>query len=294
MTDRTITLIGGPDSGKTNYLARVWEALRLGRGMLRASGLPTNIEYVEEALAHLLQGRFAPRSDTGIDHTGQNLRIPVTLAKNPGDGVVNVMAPDATGELWKKAVETCELPEVWMTQLEGAFGALMFVRVGSDQNVAPLDWVTAAGLLRIMPPPSVDGSAAPQIPTQVALCELLRFLERSLSKDTHSGLPRIAVLVTAWDRVDAQTANAGPRAYLEKEYPLFAGRLRDADNVAVRIFGVSVVGGDFVDPKFRDEFLAKGLGAAGYVVEDENGDIQVKNDLTLPIAWVVDGISSSS
>lgn len=287
MTDHSIILIGGPDSGKTNYLARLWEALRSRQGDLQAPAVPTEIKYVEDALAHLLQGQFAPRSEKTLEER-ESFAVPVVASGNPGANRFQIVVPDVIGELWKRAVETCELPERWMNDLASASGALFFVRIGSDQNKVPLDWVTAAKLLRMEgSQPETDDSQKHEIPTQVSLCELLRFMEHGLGTANSEARPRVAVLVTAWDRLDAERAAAGPTAYLATEYPLFAGRLKDIAKFDVRVFGVSVVGGDFVDEEFKKRFFMQDLKSAGYVVEENEGRVETKQDLTLPVAWVV-------
>jgi len=286
-------LIGGPDSGKTNYLARLWLALCSREGVLQAPAVPTEIEYVEEALAHLLQGQFAPRSEPTLEE-GRSFAVPVVASANPGADRFEIVVPDVLGELWKKAVETCELPAQWMTDLASASGALLFVRVGSDQNVEPLDWVISSKLLRMEGVVrEKDDSKKREIPTQVALCELLRFMEHALGTANTETHPRVAVLVTAWDRLDRETAAAGPSAYLKAEYPLFSGRLQDIAKFDVRVFGVSVVGGDFAEEAFKREVLGTGLKSAGYIVEDVNGRVETKRDLTLPVAWVVRATAGS-
>lgn len=58
----------------------------------------------------------------------------------------------------------------------------------------------------------------PGLPTQVMLCDLLRFLEVSLVDRPDGGHPRVAIVVSAWDVVDAEKFAAGPRAYFEHEY----------------------------------------------------------------------------
>jgi len=287
MTDHSIILIGGPDSGKTNYLARLWEALRAREGVLQAPAVPTQIKYVEDALAHLLRGKFAPRSEKTLEE-GQHFAVPVVSSANSDAARFEIIVPDVSGELWKKAVETCELPKQWMDDLASASGALLFVRVGSDQNVAPLDWVTAARLLRMEGAPAEkENTEKHETPTQVSLCELLRFMEHGLGTANSEVRPRVAVLVTAWDRLDHETAAAGPTAYLTVEYPLFAGRIADISRFDVRVFGVSVVGGDFAEEAFKQQFFSQGIKCAGYVVEETQGQLETKRDLTLPVAWVV-------
>jgi hypothetical protein len=138
----------------------------------------------------------------------------VTLATRDETKRINVVVPDVTGELWKDAVLSSELPPEWMNLLKDSSGAVLFIRVHSDLNVTPLDWVTARDLLRLDWGAPNQGDA---IPTQVVLCELLRFLQLTLRRRSDGGLPRIAIAVTAWDRLDAEAKAAGPNAYIESE-----------------------------------------------------------------------------
>jgi hypothetical protein len=288
MADHAIVLIGGPDSGKTNFVVRLWKALSSQDGAIFASDVPSDIRYVEEGLAHLLQGSFAPRSDKNFDEIKQSFSVPVVSTDDPDTEPVQVVVPDVTGELWQTAVETGELPEQWMTRLRTAAGALVFVRIDSDQNVEPLDWVTAGQLLQ-MPAmaPSPEQEDKRKIPTQVLLCELLRFLEYGLAADLDNVRPRVAILVTAWDRLDAESRAKGPSAYIAKQYPLLAGRLNDISAFDIRVFGISVVGGDFIDPAFQEEFFKADLKDAGYVELEAGGELQTKPDITLPVAWAI-------
>jgi hypothetical protein len=278
----SIMLIGAPDTGKTNYLARLWEALRSGTGALKLISAP-EIKYVEDALAHLLQGEFAPRSEKNIEESRRDFAITVSLtAGSP----VNVVVPDVTGELWKDAVSTLELPEEWMEQLTGSTGALLLVRILSDQNVAPLDWVTSYRLLQHMGANNQDQSV---LPTQVLLLELFRFLELKLRRRPDGSRPRVSVIVTAWDRLDADKGSKCPSDYLESEYPLFAGRLEDSEALDVRVFGISVVGGDLqLDRKFQEQFLQGDLKDSGYVVFTEGDSVVRRRDLTIPVTWLLE------
>ena len=294
MPGHKIVLMGGPDSGKTNYLARLWEALRSGEGALIAPHIPNDVGYVEEALRHLLQGEFAPRSDENFIESGRGFAIPVVEAKNAEGEPVEIVVPDVTGELWKKAVLTCELPSTWMENLRSSFGALLFVRVGSNQTLAPLDWVTTAQLRRLNLTAAEKGQDDTlKIPASVMLCEFLRFLEFALADKTDGAKPRVAILVTAWDILDPNVADKGPMVHLADEYPLLTGRLADISKLDVRVFGTSVVGGDFADEKFRQKFFVRELRESGYVVHETDEKVTKNYDLTLPVAWVCEGLNDT-
>lgn len=277
----TIIMIGAPDSGKTNYLGRLWRALTAENASLRATQQPDDVRYVLDVLTHLLQGSFAPH--TSIDVDGQHCSIQVAWEREGTTRQAEILVPDVSGELWADAAQTNELPKTWMASVRQSVGALLFVRVDSDLHIPSLDWVTARERLEVG-----GEDAEAQIPTDVQLCEFLRFLELFLGKDAGVGKRRVGVLVAAWDIVDEHRSQQGPKAYLQHEFPLFSDRLADISTVEVKVFGVSVVGGDFRDQDFKERFLAGQIDDFGIVVT-EPSPAPPCTDLTTPVRWVLDG-----
>ena len=282
MSGRSVILIGGPDSGKTNYIGRLWPALDARRGCLVAASQPPDIGYVLDTAEHLFQGHFAPRSE----HNDDRRDFEIVVTPFNGGSQTKIVIPDISGELWRTAVVNSEITEEWMDELRGAHGALLFILVNSDQDVRPLDWVTSRNLLAKIG----QDADRNKLPTQVMLCELIRYLELTLSDRPDGGRPRLSVIVSGWDRVDDATCKAGPMVYLAKEYPLVAGRLSDITHMDVRSFGLSVVGGDLKhDNAYRNAFLDKAFDEQGWVVAygEETSHWYKDPDITLPVAWVV-------
>ncbi len=326
MIRRSIVLLGGPDSGKTNYVGRLWPSFKKRKGVLRAEGMPDDIAYVDGAVEHLMQGRFAPRSDRNLEVGRADFSIRVRGTSGNG-ALTELMVPDISGELWTRTVASFEISQEWFDVLNEAEGAVLFVRALSDQNVKPLDWVTARNILRLdadeelaveaatgggdepmvaakanapmaeaEQPPAIEKASdavelpsEPDLPTQVLLCELLRYLDLCLANRADRGRPHVAVVVAAWDLLDAEARAGGPIAYLRREFPLFAGRLADTSRVNVKLFGLSAVGGDLEsDEEFRKRFLEKDITEQGWVVvEDEAGTWTEVADVMLPIAWAM-------
>jgi hypothetical protein len=284
MSRRSVVLIGGPDTGKTNYVARLWHALQAKEGILRAQEIPADISFVEDAIAHLFQGEFAPRSYLTEDRRRDFV---IAVTDSAGNAVTELLIPDISGELWTKAVASSELEVEWMEELQRAEGAVLFVRVLSELNERPLDWVTAGRLLADLG----QENGREGLPTQVMLCELLRFLEVSLPRRADGSKPRVAIVVTAWDLVDDETAAKGPEAFITSEYSMVGGKLRDMCSIETRVFGLSVVGGDIANnPTYRNEFLDTDFGKTGWVCTNDGHDEiwRRESDLTIPIAWVIE------
>lgn len=276
----SVVLLGGPDSGKTNYIGRVWHALDSKKGSLQIAQQPEDITFVLDVSDHLNSGSFAPRTDLADARRD----FEVIVSEGQGGTETAIVIPDISGELWLKAVEHYEISTDWMDELRRSHGALLFVRVGSEQDIRPLDWVTSKRMMSKVRLPKDPG-----LPTQVMLCELLRFLEISLIDRPDGGRPRVSIVVSAWDLVDYQKFAQGPKAWLEHEYPLLAGRLNDVERLDVRVFGMSVVGGDLkTDVACRNAVQEGGLEGCGWVtVQDSDGAWIRNEDLTLPIAWVI-------
>ena len=275
----SIVLLGGPDSGKTNYVGRVWPALDAGGGRLHAARQPEDIRFVLDVTDHLYSGSFAPRSE----HADDRRDFEVVVAAERGGEETSIVIPDISGELWLNAAGHGEVSTALMEEMRSASGAVLFVRVNSEVDVRPLDWVTSKRLLSKLG--NFDNGG---LPTQVMLCELMRFLEATLAPRPGGGSPRVSVVVSAWDLVDPGRFKLGPKAWLRREYPLFAGRLEDVEGLHLRVFGLSVVGGDLkADASCRDDVQENGLDGRGWVAVEDDGTWRKDPDLTWPIAWAV-------
>lgn len=358
MNKGSIVLVGGPASGKTNYIARLWLAFMARKGRLRAQKLPENIEYVNEAVQHLLARKFAPRSERNLEESGRHDFV-VKVRGNDGAGPErDITVPDITGELWRRAIKSYELPQEWMDALASSSSAILFVRAHSRLNLQPMDWVTARDHLMghcdedddeeeddgygddededgnpipspaasanaddaVEPPEGqpaegqveylngdgndadiVETDAAVQepeqvvikrdnLPAQVGFCELYRYLTLKLADRPSGARPRLAVVVTAWDMLDAEAKAAGPVRYLEEQFPMFAGRLKTPGRLDVEVFGMSIVGGNLrgtANKQFRDSLKKRDLSEVGYTAMMRDGVMVEDPDVTLPLEWAL-------
>lgn len=280
---KSAVLIGQPDSGKSNFLGRAWKDMQSPTSALSFVDAD-NITYLEELLEHLLKGKFAPRSDKNIEQSRHDITLHVRQVATGSE--FDIVVPDVTGELWKAAVAHSDLPQAWMDSLEEASGALLFLRVGSEENHQPLDWVASRKLLALL---GSSGSAT-AIPTQVVYAELLRFLQVKLGLKHPTVRRRVAIAITAWDQLDPEYRIQSPLQFMRKEFPLLAGKIENISNLEIRLFGVSVVGGDLQnDEQFLSEYKSGNIEDFGYtVIVHEDGTVAQKRDLTIPLNWLME------
>lgn len=284
---RSVLLVGGPDAGKTNYLSRLWLALQARTGLLGADGLPADAEYLNTNAQALLGGAFAPRTSKEVHARNA---IPVRWADAHGEQRGELVVPDCSGEEWEKIHRTREWSEQWEGAIPALVGCLLFVRAGSDRIVAPLDWVSCHHLFG-QPVDLARGSGtAPEFPTQVLLVDWLQCLRAAVAS-----LPgparrlRVAVVVSAWDRVPPEQQAAGPEQYIAENFRMLSDfALSNPGPFEFAHFGVSVTGGDLdAAPDYRDEYLKGNPSEAGYVVHSLAGGPARSADHTLPVAWAV-------
>ncbi|RKR82159.1 hypothetical protein BDD43_2328 [Mucilaginibacter gracilis] len=279
MKEKSIILVGGPDSGKSNYLARLWLAIQSQKYDLLASTTPGDVRYVESIAEHLLQGQFVPRTEP----EEKNREFHVSVKTKDESIIADIIVPDILGEIWGRAVSTLEIPEKWLKALRKSTAAVLFVRVQSENNVNPLNWVTSQELLKI----GIGDDKEQVIPTQIVLMELLRFIDENINRKSNTK-PKVAIVVTAFDLLHVDEAKDGPQKYLEDEFPMFAGRISDIDTLEVKVFGSSVVSGDFEAEGFTDQFFNRGIHNSGYIVElGADGKFVENDDITIPINWLL-------
>jgi hypothetical protein len=276
-----VLFIGGPGSGKSNYLFRIWIAIERKSGRLVKNGLPLELEYLHEGASVLLDGQFAPHTSKD---THQICEIPIAQ-RDRSDSASMLVVPDASGELWLDLYGKREWPVQWDNLLTETCGFVLFILVDSPHNVAPMDWIACEHLYagKVSPKPT-------DVPTQVLLVEWMQILRWITNRKVgHGYVPRLSIVVSAWDRLPADRRHESPQTFLETEYPLLAQFIRaGAHGFDARVFGLSVVGGDLtLDPKFREEYLRSEPLGHGYAICATQGAIERRGDVLMPIYWAL-------
>ncbi len=270
--------VGGPGSGKSNYLFRVWIAIEHETGRLKKYGLPAELDYLHEGAARLLAGHFAPHTSLNAPTTCE---IPIVVAGQ--ETPTNLTVPDVSGEIWDDVYERREWPLAWDDFMTGDCSFLVFLRAGAPHNVRALDWLTCERLYK----DRAAARAETRGPTQVFLVDWLQVLRGLVTEKSGSRrVPRLSVVITAWDTVKA---DSGPQDYIAREFPLLDQFLRaELHGFEARLFGVSVAGGDLDnDNKFRSEYLSQGLIKNGYSVISKGRSAQRSDDILAPLYWAL-------
>jgi len=279
---RALFVVGGPDAGKTNFIVRLWLSIHRGAGLVTPVGIPDELEYLQQGVENLLSGNFAPHTTSSAGEA-THVEIPVARRDSPNDRGI-LLLPDADGELWLALYRNREWSGAWEDAAQALAGVLVFVRVDSEQNVAPLDWISAHQRFGR----AVDlGDAPSRTPTQVLLTDWIQMIIAATAGRRQAPL-RVAVVISAWDLVPADQQVLSPWTYLRDNYPMVEQFLRANRGILTSdVFGASVASGDFNDADFRKKYLSGDPLHAGYIVREAAGVVSRQDDVTLPVAWAL-------
>lgn len=291
----SVLLVGGPDTGKSNYLFRLWLAIDEGAGSLEKSRLPDEIGYLRGGAELLMSGEFAKHTSRDVH---EQVVIPVRSLREPQrSGLLRV--PDMAGEKIQHVYKQRQWGDEWEASISKHCSCLLFVRVGSALTVPALDpsiWLEAFGAPLDPKGGGPQGDVQYATPTEVVLTDWLQFLRRAFTDKVGGRYrPRIGVVVTAWDALRAGDEDIAPNAYLAREMPLLSQFLDSAkEQFSVQIFGVSILSGDVgLDPEAKERVTAGRPTDYGYSVHALSGPFKKDSDVAVPVTWALGWYSDS-
>jgi hypothetical protein len=286
MNERSVVIIGLPESGKTTFLAALWHLIteRDVETILRFHTLRTGeASHLNEIAARWRDAKVQDRTAVG-----GNRLVSMNL-KNAAETPVRVTFPDIPGEAYRRMTEERDC-EPAIADVLKASGVLLFIH---SDTIRPPKWVVdEVALSKAVGLTIPDGQEVPWhprlAPTQVQLVDLLQLL-RSAPLD--AGPRRLAIMLSAWDKADGE--GLSPAAYLNAKLPLLAQYLRrGADEWTWRVYGLSAQGGDYdaIEPdaaRKPDAEALRNLDRPSTRIRLVGG-AEETHDLTEPLAWLME------
>ncbi|WP_162988119.1 TRAFAC clade GTPase domain-containing protein [Alcaligenes aquatilis] len=232
-----LSIVGLPSSGKTTLLAALWH-------MVRESGATTalsydrlsngNYEHLNALAKRWRMGKIQQRTQVS------GARDVTMRLKNAAGQKVEVSFPDLPGEEFARMWERRELDRSMQETLTAP--ALVFL-INGDTVRAPAWVVERMALANKLGMTSTEQEptewSADLAPTQVKIVDLLQIL---MAGDLHIGNRRLALLISAWDKVEGEQQT--PVEILESKLPLLHQYLHSGrDPWTWRVWGLSAQGG---------------------------------------------------
>ena len=307
----TLLAVGLPGSGKSTFLAALWHLVEQGR--LRKSLTVKHLDVGDRTYLNLLARDWADRKPLERTYVTGGATIRMSLRAVSSGQTINVHFPDLAGEVFRDAWGTRSWPEEVARSAAAAAGILLFIH--PDAKEAPrLDRmnnaVARAGEAEAPIVPNTPSGAAKEedtvkwdvlhAPHAVILVDLLQAILRTGSTVHSGGQTRVAVIVSAWDLVDASVrygssrqltaSSADPVKWLSDLHSLLMQFLSaNASRIEARIYGITAQGGQLeadasalgeaIDPEER--IFIRPAGA------NNGGDLH--HDLSAIMLWVAGG-----
>jgi hypothetical protein len=300
----TLLVVGLPESGKTTFLAALWHVAEREEvpGALCLDRLSDEIRHLNAIKDdwHLCQ--TAVRSILRTEH------FPSLWLKDRASATVGeVVFPDLEGEIFRDQWKNRQWPSDYEDLVQKADRILLFIhpRVIEPVTVAEMQRLVEAALVDENDDASGPGSSpaaadglqldddddqreggaavpwdAELAPTQVQLVDVLQFLEPYI----RSKKPvRLAVIISAWDRVAINDTHPTPRDWIRRKLPYLDQYLRShLELFTVREYGVSAQGGDF---NTDTERLRSTVPASNRIMVE--GPDCAPHDITEPVRWAL-------
>jgi len=278
-------MLGLPETGKTTFLAALWQVLRsgdVGEG-LELAILHGNREYLNKIADQWSRCE-------ALGRTSLSSPEPVTLRVRDRDmgELAELAIPDMSGESFEVQWDLRECSLDYARLAEKASGILLFVHPEVTKETDSIaqanevlgDWApearTEAGCENR---PDLPWEAR-KVPTQVKMVELLQFLALLAPSQL-----RVAVIVSAWDLV---TEHRRPEEWLERRLPLLHQYLQaNQESISWQAYGVSAQGGRLED---ADRLLEEQVAAKRIQIV---GPGAAPHDITAPVRWLMSGVDGT-
>jgi hypothetical protein len=268
-------MVGLPESGKTTFLAALYEFARSvdSDGELSLREEPAERDYFFEISQSWLKLEPLGHSNVGVPRYAE---LPLIAAD---DTSVTLAIPDIAGEHFIEGWEGESLPEQVEALAGSAEGILLFVHGTLFKE--PIALPPGDEKEGMEASPRSDGPAwnPADAPTQTILADLLESLAEIGTVETP-----ISVIISAWDAV-RKDLEIEPASWLQFKFPLVWQMLEGMSNRRpYAVFGLSAQGGDVRDSSERAE-LAK-ISPPHMRVNIKRGD-GTDCDITSPLNWLL-------
>jgi hypothetical protein len=283
-----ISIVGLPASGKTTFLAALWELVQESRVAKRLrfhSMSNADHAYLRKIVKVWRSATKQARTElTGMSSVRMSLQ-------DYWGRLVQITIPDAPGEEFRSMWEDRELGRTLGASL--GRGNIMLLLHGN--KVKPPAWVTErAAQRRAVKDQDLAGDPEEwhprYAPTQVQLVDLLQHISHP---PIGTADRKVAVMISAWDKVEGERLS--PKAFLAAKLPMLAQYLEAGrDGWEYRVYGVSAQGGEYDENDKNNDKPKKGKDAERLRDEDIAAerirlvsDGMECHDLTEPLEWLM-------
>lgn len=276
MSDKKISMIGLPDSGKTTFIAAFWSYIQSDEleCELKLDGYTKQYPHLNE-----LQKKWEMAERVNRTAVQSQQESVINLINSSDRSKFNLIIPDLSGEEFEAQVSTRKVSKYYLEICNDAHGFLVFVSANKiNDDITHHDiGISLKGHTNFEEVIPWDHKS---IPYQVRLIEALQLI---LNPPFQNKEVKISLVVSAWDIVADNIS--GPEEWVRKEFPmLYQFIISNSEKLHAKFFGISAQGGDISSPEARSALLSKFKSSSRIICQD---DVTKTNNITLPILWIL-------
>lgn len=270
-------IMGLPAAGKTTYLAALWYVLDNSTdSSLKIKNYAGDHTYITNIANKWANVDELPRTQKSTEE----LKIELSL-KSSHDENITLAFPDLSGESFQDQYEDRVVKVKHAKLIKDCSGVFLFVHPDKIKEPFLISDIPTRIRNGITEDTSTEKKTwnPKEAPTQVQLVELLQFLTF-----LRNGQPvRLAIVVSAWDRIDKAQKDVTPEYFIKKRLPLLWQYLMsNSEYLSITYYGVSAQGGDLSE----SEKLLEITNPCDRITIIDNEGNRFK-DITLPISWIL-------
>lgn len=299
MSDTRILISGLPSTGKTTYIAALWNYIN-SDAEEKSLTLDTLAGSEHEYLNSIANDWLAYKDPSRSLQNTNFERVIMPLKKNATGESITIEIPDIAGEKFRDHFDLREWPLEFDKLLDNLSGIVVFVsplhknnlpkfiadvkeleELLGDDNIteSKKEDTKKAEAIELPPKPTLTNWDVKFVPNQVKMVEGLQLLQ--FHKVQNKPL-KVSLVISAWDKVSGADTIL-PKDWLEKNLPLlYQYLICNSDKYLVKFFGISAQGGDYETE--LDSLMNK--NPYDRIIVKEDGE-QIK-DIAKPIIWMTE------
>jgi GTPase SAR1 family protein len=275
MSNKSILILGKPDSGKTTFIAQFYTRLVKNRSAITLYKSVGDISAISDARDRLSNGDETQPTST---EKYEQMLLPI---KYNGQNV-DVKYPDSGGEQVTKIFEERKVDENWVRNLAESNDWILFIRLSSLTAISDLSNTTIEK--ESLKTDSLKPLEEFEISDQSFFIELLQILLQIKGNNYHSknNSIKLNVVLTCWDELNYE---GSPKLKLNKELPLLCDFIEaNWGKDSCRIFGLSAQEFKLDNQEAKDRYLDEGPENFGYLIKPDESKTK---DITLLISEIL-------
>ncbi len=259
-TEKSILIIGRPESGKTRFLSQFCIRAEKKKSAISFFDRPGELSHITEDRKLVAQGLSSKRTATDA-----NLNVDLSIEYDGQQHTVSY--PDSAGEHINSMVKERKINPHWQKLIKASNEWILFIRTTNlKKQFDPT----------LKPNKNNQKSASQNeeiiISDQgffIELIQLLLYIKEVGIRDS-SNLPKLSVVLTCWDELKPKKhQEMNPKDVLceEKVLPLFNQFIHSIwDSHKLKIYGLSAQGQSLSKDEIDDDYIDEGPENKGYLI----------------------------